>query len=270
MQSTPSARQAVARPGRFAAAAQHAVYRRARHAYQALCNRPHATWRRDARVLFAEFVQRGDLVFDVGANTGDFADVFLDLGARVVAVEPNPLLAARIRARYPVTVEEAAVGAAAGTCRLHLGRDPGHSTLSDRWLAAAPTHDRWSGASIEVPVTTLELLAARHGAPAFVKIDVEGYEAAVLRGSSKHSRALAFEYQCADLDVAAECLALLDGYELNSAASGQWRLGRAWGAPADVWERLLAHRRADRAGYGDVYARRPCGVSHWPIGQPRR
>jgi hypothetical protein len=33
--------------------------------------------------------REGDLIFDVGANHGGQADIFLRLGARVVAVEPD-------------------------------------------------------------------------------------------------------------------------------------------------------------------------------------
>ncbi|HEY1471426.1 MAG TPA: FkbM family methyltransferase [Candidatus Acidoferrum sp.] len=42
--------------------------------------------------LYSEFVSAGDLVFDIGANIGDYAEMFARLGARVVAVEPNPEL----------------------------------------------------------------------------------------------------------------------------------------------------------------------------------
>ena len=40
--------------------------------------------------LYARFVQPGDLVFDVGAHVGDRVAAFRRLGARVVAVEPQP------------------------------------------------------------------------------------------------------------------------------------------------------------------------------------
>lgn len=36
-----------------------------------------------------EGFQEGDLIFDVGANEGSKTDIFLKLGARVVAVEPD-------------------------------------------------------------------------------------------------------------------------------------------------------------------------------------
>ena len=43
--------------------------------------------------LYSSFVKRGDLVFDIGAHVGDRVAAFRRLGARVVAVEPQPAMA---------------------------------------------------------------------------------------------------------------------------------------------------------------------------------
>jgi hypothetical protein len=76
--------------------------------------------------LYAQFVQPGDLVFDVGAHVGDRVAAFRRLGARVVAVEPQPALARTLRLLFcfsrRVTIEAHAVGREAGTttlCRPH-------------------------------------------------------------------------------------------------------------------------------------------------------
>ena len=64
--------------------------------------------------LYRRFVNRGDLVFDVGAHVGHRAASFARLGARVVAVEPQMLPALLIRAVWGwrgVTVVRAACGA---------------------------------------------------------------------------------------------------------------------------------------------------------------
>ena len=50
--------------------------------------------------LYRRFVQRGDLVFDIGAHVGDRIASFRRLGARVVAVEPQPALATAISMFY--------------------------------------------------------------------------------------------------------------------------------------------------------------------------
>ena len=44
----------------------------------------------DDRALYGKFISRGDLVFDIGCNLGQKSVTFLRLGARVIALEPNP------------------------------------------------------------------------------------------------------------------------------------------------------------------------------------
>src|SRR5713226_3688386 len=74
--------------------------------------------RQRARVFYRRFVRAGDLCFDIGAHLGDRAAHFLSLGARVVAVEPQPLLMKALKRRFGgdprVTLVAAALGAAPG------------------------------------------------------------------------------------------------------------------------------------------------------------
>src|SRR4051795_9375937 len=85
--------------------------------------------------LYRRFVQPDDLVFDIGAHVGDRIAAFRRLGARVVAVEPQPALAKTFRLFYgrdpKVTLEETAVGRQSGTIELSLNIDnPTVSTAS--------------------------------------------------------------------------------------------------------------------------------------------
>src|SRR5947208_7639574 len=50
--------------------------------------------------LYGQFVHAGDLVFDVGAHVGDRVGSFRRLGARVVAVEPQPQLVRMLKLLY--------------------------------------------------------------------------------------------------------------------------------------------------------------------------
>src|SRR5437016_12411180 len=99
--------------------------------------------RRDAMDrLYGQFVRAGDLVFDVGAHVGDRVGAFRRLGARVVAVEPQPALARTLRLIYgrdrAVAIEAVAVGATTGTIELKLNVDnPTVSTASSAFLEAA-------------------------------------------------------------------------------------------------------------------------------------
>src|SRR5258705_9740241 len=74
--------------------------------------------------LYRQFVRPGDLVFDIGAHVGDRVAAFRRLGARVVAVEPQPALANILRLFYGrdprITIEQAAVGRHSRTIELNL------------------------------------------------------------------------------------------------------------------------------------------------------
>lgn len=215
--------------------------------------------------LYAQFVKPGDLVFDVGAHVGDRIAAFRRLGARVVACEPNPPLVKTLRLIYGrdrnVTIEPVAVGAAAGEIDMSINVDnPTVSTASRDFVAASRGAPGWEGQvwgkSIKVAVTTLDALIARHGVPAFIKIDVEGYEAEALVGLTQAVPALSFEFTTIQRDVAHACLTRCAalGYARYNAALGEsqalahasWQSAPAIGAWLDVLPMA--------ANSGDVYA----------------
>jgi FkbM family methyltransferase len=217
------------------------------------------------RQLYAHFLKSGDLAFDIGAHVGDRVAAFRALGARVVALEPQPALARLIRLLTAfdrnVTVVAAAVGRSAGTMELMLNIDnPTVSTLSADFVRAARGAAGWEGQAwtktVQVPVVTLDELIARHGLPAFAKIDVEGYEAEALAGLSRPIPALSFEFTTIQRDVAAACIARCAalGYEKFDAALGESQsllLGDWQSAEAiSGWLAQLPHA----ANSGDIYA----------------
>jgi FkbM family methyltransferase len=230
-------------------------YRHARNAYWRLFNREQYVHLLRERERLRRFVRRGALAFDVGANVGDVTSLLLDLGARVIAVEPNPELASLVSRRFRVATEAVALGACEGGAQLHLGRDHGHSTLSSEWAAL---NDSRFVDSIPVPVTTLDVLIERHSRPEFVKLDVEGYEAEVLAGLSVAIPALSFEFQRGLLDVterSLERLVELGSYRFQFTSNS--RLGSsdlAPDRPTDTGRLLARLSELPDHTYGDVYA----------------
>ena len=238
------------------------VYRHVRSSYQLAANRRQYRFERQTRAFLAPFVRPGDLVFDVGANQGAFVNHLLGLGARVVAIEPIPELAATLDRRYPsVRVVRAALGAEIGSTTLYVGERLSSSTVSNEWREIVG--DEWVQRSIDVPMLTLDGLVASFGQPSFVKIDVEGYEAEVLRGLSLPLQAFSFEYQARAVHLTASALERvqeLGPYVFNFTRNlpygtkPEFRL-RTF---ADANE-LLAALEEEAAEippmYGDIYAR---------------
>jgi FkbM family methyltransferase len=213
--------------------------------------------------LYGAFIKPGDIAFDVGAHVGDRVASFRRLGAKVIAVEPQSALALTLKALYgrdrTVAIERVAVGRNSGTIRLRVNVDnPTVSTASDAFVRAADGAQGWEGQawdkSIEVPMTTLDALIAKHGVPSFIKIDVEGFEAEALAGLSRPVAALSFEFTTIQRDVAHACIqrcTALGMTRFNGAIGESQEIG-AWRSAADItrWLDELPHA----ANSGDLYA----------------
>ena len=220
---------------------------------------------RRMQALYARFLQPGDLAFDIGSHVGDRVQCFRALGCRVVAVEPQPALLRVLRLLHgrarEVTIVHAAAGSTCGRLALHLNlANPTIATASGDFIAAARDAPGWEGERwtrrIEVPLVTLDSLIAAHGLPAFIKIDVEGYEHDVLRGLSQAPPALSFEFTTIQREVALACLRRCVELGLGrfNAALGESQafVHADWQdeAAMSAWLQGLPHA----ANSGDIYA----------------
>ncbi len=219
------------------------------------------------RRLYRPLVAAGDLVFDVGAHLGDRSVAFAALGARVVALEPQPQVVPWLRRLVGrndrIIVRAEAVGRVMGTGWLAVSRrTPTVSTLAEAWRKKLSEINpgfrkvRWDDA-VEVPVTTLDALIAIYGVPSFCKIDVEGYEADVLAGLTHPIPGVSVEFVSGGLEVAAACIGRLDelgAYEFNAiAGEGRKFVFEAW-----IRRKGIASWLDEGAGgvsSGDIYAR---------------
>lgn len=224
-------------------------------------------WRaRQLRTFYRGFVAPGALCFDIGAHVGNRVRAWRQLGARVVAVEPQQVCAELLQRLFAgdpnVTLVRAALGAAPGETELLVSRrHPTVSSASPGWVEAVRDNPRfrrvrWDGRE-RVTVTTLDRLVEQFGEPAFTKIDVEGGEAEVLRGLSRPLPALSFEYTPAAPTVALACLerlAALGEYAYQWSVGETLRLASPrWLSQAETAAWLQGLAAEDRSG--DLYAR---------------
>lgn len=224
-------------------------------------------WRRGRlEAFYSAFLRPGDLAFDVGSHVGNRVRAWRHLGARVVAVEPQPDFLAVLRVFYgrdrDVVIEDCAVGAEGGEATLHIStRTPTVSTLSRGWIDDVRRDPRFGvvrwDSEVRVRVMTLDDLIARHGEPRFCKIDVEGFELDVLRGLTRPLRALSFEYIPIAVERAVACIervASLGDYRFRHSRVETMRwVQPAWVPAGEMIATLRALAPGDRSG--DVYAR---------------
>jgi len=234
------------------------LYPRARAVRRLFLSRRDRAREEEVLAFYRAVVAPGALVFDLGANVGDVAEPLLRIGARVVAVEPQPECLAELRARcgaYPGLVAlPAVVGRAAGVATLHLRGHHGASSLRRDWLGDAV-------GTLDVPMVTLADLVARYGVPAYCKVDVEGSEEDVFATLPHPLPLVSFEYVDFALDRAAACLQMLapdGGAEANLALTNPPRfLLPEWLPPHELLRRLPGLIRDGAArSWGDIWVRR--------------
>ena len=215
--------------------------------------------------LYVRFIGTDDWVFDIGAHVGNRISSFRRLGARVIAVEPQPLLQRALRlihGRDPgVLLMPAAIAAESGEYTLHLNsRNPTVSTLSDAFMieafGAAGWEDQFWDRTVQVPAITLDRLIDKFGPPVFIKIDVEGFEDEVLKGLSQAVPTLSFEFTTIARDVALRCmdrLAKLGPYRFDVVlGESQTPTFHRWITAPEMAHHLSNLPHA--ANSGDVYA----------------
>ena len=112
--------------------------------------------RRRLSRFYSQFVHPGALCLDIGAHLGSRSRAFLDLGARVVALEPQPQCIAYLKRRWGderrFALIPKAIGAQAGMATLHVNRmNPTISTLApDSWRRAMAASHRCSATNSAV------------------------------------------------------------------------------------------------------------------------
>jgi FkbM family methyltransferase len=215
--------------------------------------------------FYSQFVKAGELCFDIGANVGDYVQVFRKLGCPVVAVEPQSACVKALRRRFrkaaEVVVLQRAVCDRETELTLHLGDADTLSSVSTEWMAKVVQTGRfgalrWRGTET-VATLTMDTLIETYGQPAFIKVDVEGYEFEVLRGLSQPVKHLSFEWTPEFSNSLTKCithLTALGKIETNYSL-GRFSLeSKVWLPPED----LLAHLNAIEFYpqlHGDVYVR---------------
>ena len=171
--------------------------------------------------FYSQFIDQGDLIYDAGANRGRYTQVFLKLGASVIAIEPHPSCLAELNKikSSSLTIVPNALSNTAGTATFMLCNEDEVSTLSTEFVSEYDRQDflNWDD-KIVVETTTFDHIISLHGLPRLLKIDIEGFEHIALKSLSHPIDYLSFEFTYPFRHYAIDCIDLianLGDYQFN-------------------------------------------------------
>ena len=136
-------------------------------------------WDYEVADAIRSHLRPGQTFCDIGANIGYFSMLAAQLGAHVIAFEPQPLCASAFRRNanlnnLNITLHEIALSNEPGQMNLYLEGDQNTGAASFRIR---------DGVAISVPVKRLDdILTVK---PHLMKIDIEGAEVLALRGAKQ-------------------------------------------------------------------------------------
>jgi FkbM family methyltransferase len=215
--------------------------------------------------LLRRFVNKGDLIFDIGASRGSMTLLFRQLGARVIAVDPLFSFFKEFEWKWGedemVVPVEAAVSNVDGMTKMRFREGvPWISSIDSAWITKS-THARFYNdnvcENIRVPTVSMDTLIDIHGVPKFAKIDVEGHENHVIAGLTKAIPGLSLEFHEDWIPWSALVrLSTMAEYRFN------YSMNRTSTYVLDEWtdhETLVGYMRehlekAGKASWGDIYA----------------
>lgn len=234
------------------------LYERIKHSfvydvYWTLVDRRYVNSKRSEYKFYKELLfgkTEREIIFDIGANQGTKTRTFLDLGARVVAVDPDPanyvvlercFYRFRMRPKNVVIVRKA-VSDSAGHANFWVDEPGGaKNTLNEKWVHVLREDSQRFGERLDfgrqmvVETTTLQDMIGSFGMPIFIKIDVEGQELNVLRGLHQPVPCLSFEVNLPEfLDEAVQSIEYLG--TLSGQGTFNYVVDCAQGLVLDTWE----------------------------------
>lgn len=214
--------------------------------------------------FYANFIQEDDLCFDIGAHHGNRTEIFLKLGARVVAVDAQEDCTKFIGEKFPgnqkLILVNKGVADVEGELPFYICEKASTiSTFSNDWKKKMSEEEIFSkydwNKTKKVPVTTLDQLINTFGMPKFCKIDVEGFELEVLKGLTQPIKYLSFEFQRLFLANLANCINHIESlgsvvFNYSIAESMEFVLPQ-WISADELYKEIESVK--DNSFWGDVY-----------------
>ena len=211
-----------------------------------------------------KIIKKNDLCFDIGSNMGNKTQEMLDLGAKVVSIEPQKECFEYINKRFQgnnnVICVNFGCGPFKGEGKIKISSHHTLSTMSEDFIIET-SKQRFQGVNWEreetIQILKLDDLIDLYGIPKFVKVDVEGYESEVLRGLSNQVEYLSLEFVPELKHNSFECLKILTSigeylFNYSEAESGVFEFSE-WISQSQM-EDYLKKNNDFKISFGDIYA----------------
>ena len=208
------------------------------------------------------FLNKGDLIFDVGAHFADKSKELIKNKINVVMIEPQPKCLAELKRLYSenpfVTIVPKGLGRSKQKLEMSISsKQPVISTFAEHWKTGRFLDSTWDE-KIEVDITTLDELIKKFGSPKYIKIDVEGFEHEVILGLTKKSGIISFEFTSEFIEDAFKSLdyLILLGYSgFNYSLGEQRKFFTQWTTADSIKEDIKNNIKNDNLMWGDLYCK---------------
>jgi FkbM family methyltransferase len=218
----------------------------------------------DVRYLtfYGSFINEYDLCFDIGAHRGHRTNIFLNLGARVVAFEPQAHLSKYLQLKFgkKIFLENIGLGSSVQEMMMYISDISSLSTFSVDWLSKAEDRFpqvKWHKKK-KIKVTTLDKMIEKYGVPNFCKIDVEGFEYEVIQGLTQPIKCISIEFMTPENnEVIKNCLIHLQG--INPRILVNYSIGDTAQLCLDEWLNFtdamayFNQHLFNQSNWGDIY-----------------
>lgn len=217
------------------------------------------------KIFYAQFLKKGDLYFDVGANYGNRIEPIIGWGVKIIAIEPQVECIEFLIRKYGrnITVIHCGLGDKKEERTMYISNNHLISSFSKEWINATKNSGRfrqfsWNEIRV-VDMTTLDILISIFGIPKFIKIDVEGFEFEVLKGLSRPVKNISFEYTVPERkDSVLDCITRLVEITHNKVLfnysigeSMEWAL-KDWMSHKEFIYEVKSEKFVN-SGFGDIY-----------------
>lgn len=213
--------------------------------------------------FYSQFLNANDTVFDVGANYGNRVIPFLNLGCKVIAIEPQEKCNKYLENKFgnQIQIIKKGLSTKEEIKEFYISNSSTISTFSKDWLDKVKDgrfkHYEWNKVE-KIEMTTLDKVIAEFGKPRFIKIDVEGYELEVIKGLSTSIPYISIEYNVPEnTDKSIGCIEHL--YNIENNCKFNYSVGESMQLELKDWllkDEFITLINTDsfvKTSFGDIY-----------------